>query len=128
MEEIVYTRNKQSKDIGKKDNLSNLKIVTIEHKLSEAESICIECNSSLVKIGKKEKDILKYIPAKLYVERYVTYSYAGKSYEENTGEVNIITTQSPATLLHKSKALNEILAHSMCLKYLYGLPLYRQEQ
>ncbi|MGL4452196.1 MAG: IS66 family transposase [Sarcina sp.] len=128
IEEIVYTRNKPSKNIGKKDNLSNLDIITIEHKLSEEDSTCAECNSSLVNIGKKEKDILKYIPAKLYVERHITYSYACKSCEENTGEANIITTQSPSTLLHKSMASNEILAHSMCLKYLYALPLYRQEK
>ncbi|MGL5715483.1 MAG: transposase, partial [Paraclostridium sp.] len=128
IEEISYTRSKPSKNIGKKDNLSNLEIVTIEHKLSEEESTCNECNSSLVKIGKKEKDILKYIPAKLYVERHVTYSYACKSCEENTGEANIVTTKAPSTLLHKSMASNEILAHSMCLKYLYALPLYRQEK
>lgn len=128
IEEIVYTRSKTSKNIGKKDNLSNLEIVTIEHKLSEEESTCIECNSSLVNIGKKEKDILKYIPAKLYVERHVTYSYACKSCEENTGEANIITTKSPTALLHKSMASNDILAHSMCLKYIYALPLYRQEK
>ncbi|MGL6107349.1 IS66 family transposase [Romboutsia sp.] len=128
VEEITYTRNKPAKNIGKKDNLSNLEIVTIEHKLSEEETICSECNSSLVEIGKKEKNILKYIPAKLYIERHVTYSYACKSCEETTGQANITTTKSPATLLHKSMASNEILAHSMCLKYLYALPLYRQEK
>lgn len=127
VEEIVYTRNKPSKNIGKKDNLSNLEIVTIDHKLSQEESTCNECNSSLVEIGKKEKDILKYIPAKLYIERHYTYSYACKSCEENTGEANIISTKSPATLLHKSMASNDILAHSICLKYMYALPLYRQE-
>ena len=128
IEEIVYTRNKPSKNIGKKDNLSNLEIVIIDHKLSQEESICNECNSSLVEIGKKEKDILKYVPAKLYIERHVTYSYACKSCEENTGEANIISTKAPSTLLHKSMASNDILAHSICLKYLYALPLYRQEK
>lgn len=127
IEEIVYTRNKPSKNTGKKDNLSNLEIVTIEHKLSKEESTCSKFNSSLIEIGKKEKDILKYIPAKLYIERHVTYSYACKSCEEITGEANIISTKSPRTLLHKSMASNEILSHSICLKYLYALPLYRQE-
>ena len=59
-------------------------------------------------------DAEKYIPAKLYIERYVTYSCACKSCKETTGETNITTTKSQATLLHKSMASNEILAHSMC--------------
>lgn len=127
LEEITYTRNKPTKNTGKKDNLSNLEIVTIEHKLTDEEAICEDCHSALVKIGKKEKDILKYEPAKLYVERHITYSYACKSCEESTDEAHIVSTKSPSTLLHKSMASNEILAHSMCLKYLYSLPLYRQE-
>lgn len=127
IEEVTYTRNKPSKNKGKKDNLSNLEVVTIEHKLSQSEAICEECDSPLVEIGKKEKDILKYIPAKLYIERHVTYSYACKACEEKTDKANIITTKSPNTLLHKSMASNEILSHVICLKYLYALPLYRQE-
>ncbi|MEG0856278.1 MAG: IS66 family transposase [Terrisporobacter sp.] len=127
LEEITYIRKKPSQNTGKKDNLSNLEVVVIEHKLSQDKAICNECNTPLIEIGKKEKDLLKYIPAKLYIERHVTYSYACKSCEEISEEANIISTTSPKTLLHKSMASNELLAHSICLKYLYSLPLYRQE-
>ena len=68
---------------------------------------------------KKQKDLLKYIPVKLYIERHFTYSYACKSCEDINEEANIISTNSPKTLLHKSMASNGLLAHSICLKYLY---------
>ncbi|WP_434796259.1 IS66 family transposase [Terrisporobacter vanillatitrophus] len=127
IEEITYTRKKSTSNIGKKENLSNLEVVVIEHRLEEGEAICNECHSTLVEIGKKEKDILKYEPAKLYVEKHITYSYACKSCEEKTGEANIVCAKTPKTFLHKSMASNEIVAHAICLKYLYSLPLYRQE-
>ena len=40
IEEIIYTRTKSSKNIGKKDNLANLERVIVEHKLEESEAIC----------------------------------------------------------------------------------------
>ena len=127
IEEIAYSRKKPSQNIGKKDNLANLEIVVVEHRLLDGEATCKECDATLVEIGKKEKDILKYIPAKLYIERNVTYSYACKSCEQTTGEANIVSAKAANTFLHKSMASNEILAHTICLKYLYALPLYRQE-
>lgn len=43
------------------------------------------------------------------------------------GTANIVSTKSPDTLLHKGMASNELLAHVICLKYQFALPLYRQE-
>jgi transposase len=125
LEEVVCTRKKTSKNTGKKDNLANLERVTIEHSLQENEDSCEECGQSLEVIGKKSKEILKYEPAKLYIEEHITYSYTCKSC--NDLESNIVTTKSPNTLLHKSMASNEILAHAIVLKYQYAMPLYRQE-
>ncbi len=78
-------------------------------------------------IGTTSKEILKYIPAKLYVEEHINYSYACKSCQPEEEKTNIITSKAPNTLLSKSMASNEILSHVMSLKYLYALPLYRQE-
>ena len=41
LEEVVYTRKKTSTHKGKKDNLSTLERVVIEHKLDDAEAVCI---------------------------------------------------------------------------------------
>ncbi|ARE89040.1 IS66 family transposase [Clostridium formicaceticum] len=127
IEEITYKRTKPTSNTGKKDNLANLEKIVIEHKLDEDQQSCRDCSSDLVVIGKKSKEVLKYIPAKLYVEEHVTYSYACRSCEENNDKANIITTKAPKTLLHKSMASNELLSHVINLKYQHALPLNRQE-
>lgn len=127
IEEITYKRTKPSSYVGKKDNLANLERVVIEHKLDEAEAYCSKCDEDLVVIGSKSKEVLKYEPAKLYIEEHITYSYVCKNCEDTEGEANIISTKAPATLLHKSMASNELLSHVICLKYQFALPLYRQE-
>lgn len=71
---------------------------------------------------------LKYQPAKLYVEEHITYSYVCKERcEDEDTTTNIVSTKAPKTLLNKSMASNEILSHVISLKYLYALPLHRQE-
>lgn len=128
IEEITYTRKKPSNNIGKKDNLSNLERVIIEHKLSDEEAICDKCGSPLVCIGKKSiKEVLKYMPAKLYIEEHVVYSYACRNCEAEDGNSNIISTKAPDNFIYKGMASNELLSHVICLKYLYALPLYRQQ-
>ena len=89
LEEIVYTRKKPSSYTGKKDNLSTLERVVIEHKLDEAEAICNKCGHPLSIIGSKSKEILKYKPAELYIEEHITYTYACKSCEAETDKANI---------------------------------------
>lgn len=127
MEEITYKRKRPSSYVGKKDNLANLEKVVIEHKLDEDKTVCHKCNGKLAIIGSKSKEVLKYQPAKLYIEEHITYSYACKSCEEKEGSANIVTTKAPNSLLYKSMASNELLSHVLCLKYQFALPLYRQE-
>ena len=126
LEEITYKRKKASHN-GKKDNLANLERVIVEHKLKNDETICSTCNGELTIIGSKSKEILKYIPAKLYIEEHITYSYACKNCENNTGDTKISSTKSPKSIIHKSMASNELLSHVIVMKYLHSLPLYRQE-
>lgn len=127
IEEITYKRTKPSNNTGKKDNLANLEKVVVEHKLDETEQYCKDCSGKLVVIGRKSKEILKYVPAKLYVEEHITYSYACKSCEEKNDKANIVTTKAPEPLLHKSMVSNELLSHVINLKYQHAMPLYRQE-
>lgn len=117
IEEVVYKRAKPSKNTGKKDNLANLERVVIEHKLSPDESICSECNSELDVIGKKTKEVLKYVPATLYIEDHVMYSYACKACEAASSEANIDTTKGYEGILYKSMASNELVAHVLNIKY-----------
>ena len=128
LEEITYKRTKKSNYIGKKDNLANLERIVIEHKLEGDDLNCQECGEELVEIGvKSKKEIIKYVPAKLVVEEHVIYSYACKSCEKETGESNIVSAGAPQTIFHNSMASNELIAHTLILKYQHAMPLYRQE-
>ena len=128
LEEITYKRAKKNSVTGKKDNLANLERVVIEHKLEGKDLKCKKCGSDLVEIGiKSKKEILKYIPAKLIVEEHIMYSYACKSCESEAVKSNIVSTEAPKTIFYNSMASNELVAHTVCLKYHHALPLYRQE-
>ncbi|KOF55786.1 hypothetical protein AGR56_18510 [Clostridium sp. DMHC 10] len=128
LEEITYKRAKKSNYTGKKDNLANLERVVIEHKLEGDELNCKECGEELIPIGiKSRKEVIKYVPARLIVEEHVTYSYACKSCEKETGESNIISAPAPQTIFYNSMASNELIAHVLILKYQHAMPLYRQE-
>ena len=127
IEEIDYKRKKPSSHKGKKDNLSSLKRVVIEHKLDDSKAICNKCGSKLSIIGSKSKEVLKYKPAELYIEEHVTYTYACKTCDAEADKANIISADVPKSLLHKSMASNELLAHVMTMKYQQALPLYRME-
>ncbi|GAB2323300.1 IS66 family transposase [Alkalibacterium sp. m-11] len=127
IEEVTYTRKKPSKNIGKKDNLANVERVVVEHKLNENQQTCNDCSNDLVVIGSKSKELVKYIPAKLYIEEHRTYSYACKACEVDNDKANITSTKAPKTLLHKSMASNELISHMINLKYQHSMPLYRQE-
>lgn len=128
LEEITYKRTKKSNYIGKKDNLANLERVVIEHKLEGNDLNCNVCGEPLTEIGvKSRKEIIRYIPAKLVVEEHVIYSYACKSCEKETGESNIVSATAPQTIFYNSMASNELIAHTLILKYQHAMPLYRQE-
>lgn len=126
LEEITYKRAKKNTYTGKKDNLANLERFVIEHKLEGADLNCKECGEQLVEIGvKSKKEIIKYIPAKLIVEEHVIYSYACKSCEKETSESNIISAEASQTIFYNSMASNELIAHTLILKYQHAMPLYR---
>lgn len=128
LEEITYLRNKNPKYIGKKDNLAHLERVVIEHKLEGDDIICDKCGNELAVIGKKSsKEVLKYIPAKLYIEEHITYSYTCKACEAEDGETDIISTKAPTTAFYKTMASNELIAHMLIMKYQHAMPLYRQQ-
>lgn len=128
LEEITYKRAKKSNYTGKKDNLANLERVVIEHKLEGEELTCKECGEQLTPMGvKSRKEIIKYIPAKLIIEEHVIYSYACKTCEKATGESKIVSAEAPKTIFYNSMASNELIAHTIVLKYQHAMPLYRQE-
>lgn len=61
------------------------------------------------------------------MEEHITYSYACRKCEAENISSNIITTESPKNLINKGMASNNLLSYVSALKFLYSVPLYRQE-
>jgi transposase len=124
IEEITYTRKKSSKRT-KEESFEGLETVVIEHKLDN--TTCPKCDNEMHEIGKKSTKKLKFIPAKLYIEEHVTYTYACRECEKNDIASTIVTAKAPKTFIPKSMATNELLSHILYLKYSHSMPLNRQE-
>ena len=104
------------------------KFKPVKEALEGDDLICDKCGSKLVEIGvKSRKEILKYIPAKLIVEEHVVYSYACKPCEKENEDSKIVSPEMPKTIFYNSMASNELIAHTIALKYLHAMPLYRQQ-
>ncbi|MCT4592944.1 MAG: IS66 family transposase [Anaeromicrobium sp.] len=124
IEEITYTRKKSSKKT-KDESFEGLETVVIEHKLDD--TACPKCNDDMHVIGKKSTKKLKFVPAKLYIEEHVVYSYACRECEKNDIAATIVSAKAPKSFIPKSMATNELLSHILYLKYSHAMPLNRQE-
>ena len=127
IESISYNRKKSTIHNGKKDNISNLKRIIIEHKLDDDQKNCNKCGHQLSLIGIQTKELLKFKPAEIYIEEHRTEVWACKNCEAEADKANIISVNGPKTLLHKSMASNELAAHVIAMKYLHSMPLKRME-
>lgn len=127
IESISYSRKKATAHNGKKDNTSNLKRIVIEHKLDDEQKNCSKCGQQMTFIGIQTKELLKFKPAEIYIEEHRTEVWACKNCEAEADKANIISADSPKTLLHKSMASNELAAHVIIMKYLHSMPLKRME-
>ena len=100
----------------------------VEHRLPEEERLCVVCGSELVEIGKDVRRTLQMKPAEFWVREDVYYTYACKSCEQETGEVNIVKTMKEPALLPGSFASAEAVAYLATQKFVMYSPLYRLEQ
>ena len=76
--------------------------------------------SDCVRIGEDITEVLDFIPAELYVKRYVRVKYARPNGE------GIITGQLPDRVIEKGIPSDRLIAQMILDKYVYGLPLHRQ--
>ena len=93
----------------------------IEHKLTELEKAGADKT-----FFTKVKEELHYIPAQLKVLEHWQEKAVFTS-KESTSEEQIIAAQRPVHPFGKCSASTSLIAHIIVDKYLYGMPLYRQE-
>lgn len=88
------------------------KIAVIKPKLEGDALKYIKCGDELSEICiKSEKMILKYVLAKLIVEKYLRYSYACRFCDKEPSKSNILFTSVTKSVFHKSMASNELIAY-----------------
>lgn len=92
------------------------------HDLPEAEKRCT-CGCQLTKSGCERSEQLEVIPPQFSITVHVRHTYACKSCE---GKLK--TADKPAQPIAKSFATASLLAYIIVSKYLYALPLHRQEK
>ena len=100
----------------------------VEHRLSENELTCSARGNKLVEIGKEVRRTLQMKPAEFWIREDVSYTYACKNCEQETGEANIVKAVKEPSLLPGSFASAEAVAYLATQKFVMYSPLYRLEQ
>ena len=126
VEEITYTRRRERKE--KKEDLSDLPVETVEHKLPEEARVCPECGSEMHVMGHDTRRELEIIPAQVKVVEHVSEVYACRNCEKTATSVPIVKAPMPEPVIKGSAASPSTVAHIMTQKYVNAVPLYRQEQ
>ena len=126
MEKITYERRKQR---GHREAmLEDLPVETVEYRLPAEEQICSCCGGPLHEMSTEVRQELKIIPAQVSVVKHVRYVYACRQCEQKETSTPVVTAPMPAPVLKGSVASPSAMAFITTQKYVYGMPLYRQEQ
>lgn len=91
--------------------------------IPDEEKIC-DCGTEKVKIGEDISEELSIIPLLLVVNQYIRYKYACPKCPEN----GVMTGELPPHPIKRCIASPELIAHIIICKYLWHLPLHRQER
>lgn len=95
-------------------------ILTID--LPEEQKPCPQCGTERQVIGEEVTEQLEFIPAKLFVRRFIRPKYAC-----GICEANIAIADKPQQVVEKGLAGPGLIAHIATSKYADHLPLYRIE-
>lgn len=127
VEEITYQRKKKQKG-HREEMLKDLPIEVIEHKLPEDEQVCDVCGNDLHEMSVEITRELEIIPPQVKVIEHRRTVYSCDDCEKNEITTPVITAPMPKRTLPGSIASAATIAYVMIQKYLFGMPLYRQEQ
>lgn len=126
IEEIIYKRRK--KQGHREEMFKDLPVETIEYRLSEEDRICSICEGILHEMSTETRRELKIIPAQVSVVEHIRFIYSCRDCEKNEINTTVKTATMPKPALPGSPASASAIAYVMSQKFVYGLPLYRQEQ
>jgi transposase len=121
---ITYERKKP----GRKPIPKDLPIERIEYRLSEEEQICTVCGGHLHEMSEECRHEVKLIPAQVKIVQHARFVYGCRNCDKNEIEVPIKTAKAPRPVIEKGLASPSAVAYVMTMKFVDGVPLYRQEQ
>lgn len=125
VEDITYTRRRCT---GKKeDSFDSLPIENVLHSIPEEERICPECGGPMHMMGHEKRRELTIIPAQVKIVEHELEVYSCRRCEHENIKVPVIKAPMPESPIKGSVASASSIAHIMVQKYMYGVPLYRQE-
>jgi transposase len=121
---IAYERRKP----GRKPIPTDLPMERIEYRLPEEEQICTACGGHLHEMSDECRHEVKLVPAKATIVQHARIVYGCRNCEKNSIEVPIKTAKAPRPVIEKGLASPSAVAYVMTMKFVDGVPLYRQEQ
>lgn len=107
---------------GKKPFPENLPREDKVHDIPEDKKVCHCGCSKLIRIGEESVEKIDVVPASFKVVNHIYPKYACPECEQN-----VVKAHAAPSLIPGSMAESGLLAHIVTHKYLFALPLYRQE-
>lgn len=127
-EEIRQTITYERKKPGRKPIPKDLPIERIEYRLPVEEQVCECCGGRLHEMSAELRHEVKLVPAQVKIVQHARYVYGCRNCEKNAIEVPIKTAPAPRPVIEKGLASPSAAAYVMTMKFVEGVPLYRQEQ
>jgi len=126
-EVITYKRRKNKRK--RADSISRLPVESVNvYALPEDGLGCPQCGEKMHEMKVIVHKTVKIIPAKAVVIEDHQMVYSCRSCAVNEIVVPIVNAPMPAPVIKGSYASPSSAAYVLTQKYVYGLPLYRQEQ
>lgn len=127
--EIAAHKRKKKKTKGlNQEELDVLPHEEILQPIPKEQRICPKCGTKMVPMGKEKiREELIYIPAQIKVRVHYRETYECRECRKN-GHFSIRKSFVPQPVLPHCKASASTIAHIMEQKYVFGVPLYRQER
>ncbi|MCP4037308.1 MAG: IS66 family transposase [bacterium] len=126
-EDSIKNRHKPKRRSRKVD-LSALPRETVTHELAENERVCPTTGLPLIAVGEKVFEEIDFTPAQIRVIEHHRIEYGLAPQDAQERHVVPIVAPGPPRPLEGCKASAGLLAQILVQKYLFHLPLYRQEE
>ena len=128
-EEIRQTIDSyERKKPGRRPIPKDLPIERIEYRLTDEERICTACGGLMHEMSEQCRHEVKLIPATVKMIQHAQIVYGCRNCEKNGIEVPIKTAKAPKPVIKNGLASPSAVAYVMNMKFVEGVPLYRQEQ